>query len=219
MSDGFIVLALGKTGSGKSSLLLDLVEDGPFVWVGPEPMNPEVKLLPWCFDTREDLNENAGTIRNPAETIMIRVKEHNPEIFEILNIHNRTIVFDECSCVSKPPETKEPFLLFLRMARSRGQKIYISTHRIIKDIAPEVSQNLAIYIYQVGRQKHPDAIDELYNCYDTDNELEFDEYKEKIRNLEKYDYQRRNFNSSVLVIMGDENAPRPERELSDRSVE
>lgn len=211
MNDGSTLITLGSTRIGKSSLLFDLVEAGPFVWVGPEPMNPDVKTLPWCTDSDEDLERFAGKIRDPAFTVMIRVRNKNPKIFEVLNVRNRTIVFDESTCLAKPVQTKDPFNLFVRMGPSRGQRILISTHRPLEDMDPVIYFDLARFIYQVGPLKRPKDLEALYTMADADNNMEFEDFKARVKKLERYDYQRKNFNTAVLVVAGGTDAPRPER--------
>jgi hypothetical protein len=223
MMDGWSLWVLGRTRIGKSSLLVDLVEGGPFVWTGPEPMNPDVvafqERFGWCYDSTADLKANAARIRDLKGTFSIRLKYYNPLIFEVLNVKYKTIVFDEGSGLARNKATKEPFVMFLRVAPSRDQHIFGSTHRATKDLPPEVLHSLTKYIFQCGPQRHPDEVEELYHLCDADTVMDLDEFREKLKNLEKYDYERRNFNSAVLVIAGGNDAPRPERRVSKGPVD
>lgn len=218
MMDGWNLITLGKTRIGKSSLLLDLVEGGPFLWVGPEPMNPEIKKLNWCYDSDEDLAANYGRIRDLKSTFMVRVKYNNPKIFEILAVRYRTIVFDDSTCLTKNKKTKEPFNLFVKMGPSRDQHIFISTHRPLEDMDPVIYYNLAKYIYQVGPVKRKADREVLYELTDADNDIEYEAFEMQVKKLEGYNYERRNFNSSVLVVAGGSDAPRPERKVSQEQL-
>lgn len=219
MMDGWTLIALGKTGCGKSTLLLDLVENGPFLWVGPEPMNPEIQKLRWCYDSDPDLNANLATIRDPNSQFMIRIKYNNPRIFEILAIRNKTIVFDDSTCLTKNNKTKEPFNMFIKMARSRDQHLFISTHRPLEDMEPVIYFNLTKYIYQVGPVKRKRDREVLHELTDADNDIEFEPFEEGLKKKEFYNYERRNFNSSVYIIAGGADAPRPERKVSEEQLQ
>lgn len=179
-------------GSGKTAFALDQYETRSPVIFCPGSTNPDIDRYQYVY------NDDKG-IRWALEkrNRVVFTVHKNLGLFNYLEGDGLTLMFDDIRMILTHKDLRTGFEEWVRGFRWRHQKICVTTHRPIKDMAP-LAYDLATGIYWVGPLRDKDEADNLYQHRDQD--LDREEYYARLKSLVPYDYRTRNVTTSVFQI-------------------
>jgi hypothetical protein len=213
--DGRLELVLGDPGAGKDSFIYWQIQNRPFVLVQTAPNNGTMDNMAYVYDSDKNIERAYkmvdATYRPEGYifddhayyhfAVFFRKNQYeaNPKLWPFME-YCPTLWLGDVNYWCADWHRGKRFELFIRDIRGRDQLVYGSTHRSKADLPPVVFQ-YARKIYWVG--PFTDDKPQLMTLYGKKSAGLFgsvEEFEDKIRNLEKFDYANPNPDRSVLTI-------------------
>ncbi len=212
--EGESTLIVGRGRTGKTGLGIDKVEKIKTdlkIFLVPRITHPEFHPSKTIYEYYEDPIMSADELEEAVEKsdkglivfITKKVKDQ-PSIWEILRderFRNFVICADELAVLVSDAQDKEEFKVFIRHVGQNNQKFIGITHRIIDDIPPVTALNVQTIIF-VGRLANKKEQQNLYDVSNVDDEMDFDQFCEKLRKQpKKYPWWEKNPSEDALFLI------------------
>jgi len=205
--DGYSQVMIGVTRSGKSTLTIHETENHPFVfYVMTNITNPYFKILPFIMNTEIDLQKIPNILKEGKikRLVILTGETPNPRLFKYLETYGpfRTVVLDDIATYTDDPQMNEAFVSFIRKVGWSHIELYMSTHRMLGDIAPS-ARSCIRKITWVGRLNDEGEATKLWSMRDTGIPEDKKAFHARLQALKSYDYKTRNKEESCIIVKED----------------
>lgn len=180
---------------GKTSVVLEVVPR-PFLFFCTDISNPTVKKMDWVPNTPDGI---AYIKEHPLETLAVRCYHKGTDILSLCLDHRRAYVLDEISNLFSPGRPMKGLCEYAKEVRYKdeGLIVFATSQRPACDVWPAI-YFAAHCIKWVGPLYEDKDIKTLFGHRSSN--MAYEEFAAKVRNLKPYDWRRKNFQDSVVVV-------------------